>query len=115
VEARVLDVDSDADMDRTLTIINLNEKVIKKLVELQASKPSADKTVPPLPPSTVNNMKVTKKRGVLFSISNTNSTSKSLSNKKQRLLSKYHFCKRCKNHHYCYMQTPISRKDWQIL
>jgi hypothetical protein len=60
----VLDVDSDTDMDRTLTIINLNEEVSNKTVELQASKPSADNTVPPLPPSTVNNMKVTKTQSV---------------------------------------------------
>jgi hypothetical protein len=88
-EARVLDVDSDADMDRTLRTINLNEEVRNKMVELQDSKPSADNTVPPFPPSTVNNMKVTKKRSV-------NSTPKSMSNKKQRLSNKHHFCKRCK-------------------
>jgi hypothetical protein len=103
----VLDVDLDADMDCTLTIINLNEEVSIKTVERQDSKPSADNTVPPLPPS---NMKVTKKRSVTFAISDTNSTSKSMSNKKRRLLNKQHFCKRCKNHHSCYMQTPISRK-----
>jgi hypothetical protein len=80
------------------------------MVELQDSKPSADNTVPPLPPSSVNKMKVTKKQSVTFAISNTNSTSSSMSNKKQRLLNKQHFCKRCKYHHSCYMQTPISRK-----
>jgi hypothetical protein len=96
------------------TIINLNEEVSNKTVELQDSKPSADNTVPPLPPSTVNNMKVTKKRSVTFAISNTNSTSKSMSNKKQRLLNKNHFCKHCKNNHSCYMQTPISRKLHQV-
>jgi hypothetical protein len=94
-EARVFDVDLDADMDCTLTIINLNEEVSNKTVELQDSKPSADNTVPPLPPSTVNNMKVTKKRSVTCAISDTNSTSQSMSNKKQRLLNKQHFCKRC--------------------
>jgi hypothetical protein len=106
-EARVLNVDSDADMDRTLTNINLNEEVSNKTVELQDLKPSADNTVPPLPPSTVNNIKVTKKRSVTFAISDTNSTPKALSNKKRRLLNKHHFCK-C--HHSCYMQMPISRK-----
>jgi hypothetical protein len=85
-------------------------EVSNKTVELQASKPSADNTVPPLPPSTGNNMKVTKKQSVTFAISNTNSTPKSMSSKKQRLLNKQHFCKRCKNHHSCYMQTPICRK-----
>jgi hypothetical protein len=70
-EARVPDVDLDADMDCTLTIINLNEEVSNKTVELQDSKPCADNTVPPLPPSTVNNMKVTKKRSVTFTISTT--------------------------------------------
>jgi hypothetical protein len=59
-EARVLNVDSDADTDCTLTIINFNEEVSNKTVELQDSKPSADNTVPPLPPSTVNNMIITK-------------------------------------------------------
>jgi hypothetical protein len=78
-EPRVLDVDLDADMDCTLTIINLNEEVSNKMVELQDSKPSADSTVPPLPPSTVNNMRVTKKQSVTFAIGDTNSTSKSMS------------------------------------
>jgi hypothetical protein len=109
-EAKVLDVDLDADMDRTLTIFNLNEEVSNKMVELQDSKPSADNTVHPLPPSTVNNMKITRKQSAKFAISNTNSTSKSMSNKKQRLLNKQNFCKRCKNHHSCYMQTAINRK-----
>jgi hypothetical protein len=58
-EARVLDVDLDADMDQALTIINLNEEVSNKTVELEDSKPSADTTVPPLPPSTVNHKMVT--------------------------------------------------------
>jgi hypothetical protein len=58
----VLNVDLDADMDCTLTIINLNEEVSNNTVALQDSKPSADNTVPPLPPSTVNNMKVTKNK-----------------------------------------------------
>jgi hypothetical protein len=88
----VLDVDLDADMDRTLTIVNLNEEVSNKTVELQDSKPSADNTVPPFPPSTVNNMKVTIKQSVTFAISDTNSTPKSMSNRKLRLLNKHHFC-----------------------
>jgi hypothetical protein len=53
-EAQVLDVDLDADMDQALVIINLNEEVSSKMVELQYSKASADNTVPPLPPSPVN-------------------------------------------------------------
>jgi hypothetical protein len=97
-------------MDRTLTIINLNGEVSNKTVQLQDTKPSADNTVPPIPPSTVNNVNVTKKRSVTFAISNTDSTPKSMSNKKRRLLNKHHSCKHCKNHHSCYMQTPISRK-----
>jgi hypothetical protein len=47
---------------------------------------------------------------VTFAICNTNSTPKSISNKKQRLLNKQHFCKYCKNYHSCFMQMPISRK-----
>jgi hypothetical protein len=101
VEARVLDVDSDADMDCTLTIINLNEEVSNKTVELQDSKPSADNTAAPLPPSTVNKIRITEKQRVTFATSNTNNTFESMSNKKQRLLYK---------HHFCYMQIPISRK-----
>jgi hypothetical protein len=40
-EARVLDVDLDADMDQALMIINLNEEVSNITVELEDSKPSA--------------------------------------------------------------------------
>jgi hypothetical protein len=109
-EARVLDVDLDADMDRTLTSINLNEEVSNKMVELQDSKPCADNTVASFPPSTVHIMKVTKKQSVTFAISNTNSTAKSMSSKKRSLLNKHHFCKHCKNHHACYMQTPVGRR-----
>jgi hypothetical protein len=97
-------------MNCTLTILNLNEEVSNKTVELQDSKPSADNTAPSLPPSTVNNIKVTKKQSVTFAISNTNSTPKSMSIKKQRLLNKQHFCQHCKNHQSCFMQTPICRK-----
>jgi hypothetical protein len=100
-EVGVLKVDLDTDMDRTLTSNNLNEEVSNNTVELQDSKPSADNTVPPLPPLTVNNIQITEKQSVTFAISDTNSTSKSMSNKKQRLLNK---------HHFCYMQAHISRK-----
>jgi hypothetical protein len=40
-----LDVDLDADMDQALTIINLNEEVSNKTVELENSKPSAATTL----------------------------------------------------------------------
>jgi Retroviral aspartyl protease len=93
-EARVLDVDSDADMDQALTIINLIEEVSNTTVELEDSKPSADITaVPPLPPSTV-------KRSVTFAL-NEQISKNNTSNKKRRLLNK---------HHFCYVQMPLSRK-----
>jgi hypothetical protein len=93
-EARVLDVDSDADMDQALTIININEEVSNTTVEFEDSKPSADITVPPLPPSTV-------KRSVTFALNERSSKHNTMSNKKRRLLNK---------HHFCYIQTPLSRK-----
>jgi hypothetical protein len=68
--------------------------VINKTVELEDSKPSADTTVPPLPPSTV-------KRRVTFALNERISKNSTMSNKKQRLLNK---------HHFCYVQTPLSRK-----
>jgi hypothetical protein len=64
------------------------------MVELEDSKPSADITVPPLPPSTV-------KRSVTFALHEQISKNNTMSNKKQRLLNK---------HHSCYVQTPLSRK-----
>jgi hypothetical protein len=56
-EAQIVDVDLDADMDRALTIINLNVVVTNNTVELEDSKPSADNTAPPLLPSAVNHNK----------------------------------------------------------
>jgi hypothetical protein len=81
-------------MDQALTIINLNEEVSNTTVELEDSKPSADITVPPLPPSTV-------KRSVTFALNERISNNNTMSNKKRRLLNK---------HHFCYVQTPLSRK-----
>jgi hypothetical protein len=62
-------------MDQALTIINLNEEVSNTTVDLEDSKPSADTTVPPLPPSTV-------KRSVTFAL-NEQISKNTMSNKNE--------------------------------
>ena len=96
-EARVLDVDSDADMDQALTIININDEVRNiDTVQLEVEKSGTDTLlVPPLPSSTV------KLEGT-FDLNKRNTySSKKYSNKKRRLLNKNHSCQ---------VQSPISRK-----
>jgi hypothetical protein len=63
-------------MDQALPIINLNEEVSNKTVELEDSKPSADTTVPPLLPSTV-------KLSVTFALNERNSKNNTMSNKNE--------------------------------
>ena len=103
-EARNIEVDSDADMDKQLEIVNVDE--VSDLT-LEQKVPKADtNNTSPSPFSPVNlvpvNVPVKVKKNVRFAIlKRNNCTSQNLSNKKQRLLNKVH---------YCHMQTPLSRK-----
>jgi hypothetical protein len=71
-------------MDQALTIINLNEEVSNKTIELEDSKPSADTTAPPLPPSTV-------KQSVTFALNEQISKNNTMSNKKKKVVKQTSF------------------------
>jgi hypothetical protein len=69
-------------MDQALTIVNLNEEVSNITVELEDSKPSSDNTVPPLPPSPVNQNNVAEKRSMTFVLGENSRNINSISSKK---------------------------------
>jgi len=103
-EARNMETDSDADMDKQLEIVNIDKEEVSDLtLEHEVPKANTNSTSPsPFSPVNVVPVNVPVKKCVRFAIPKRNqSNSQNLSNKKQRLLNKVH---------YCYMQTPLSRK-----
>ena len=101
-EARNMDTDSDADMDRALSMPNIDtEKVCERNSELQVTQSDTNQPSPS-PTSTVNEEIVTVRNTVRFAIPKRNTfNSFNTSSKKRRLLNEQH---------HCHMQTPLSRK-----